>query len=60
MAEMRAIITTIQNENRELRKEVNRLKVTYEVPDGGGGQLTNSEKKAMRYTYTGPLPQFFA
>lgn len=42
MAEMRTIITTLQNENRELRKEVNRLKATYENPDGSGDCLTNT------------------
>lgn len=30
-----------------LRKEVNRLKATYEAPDGGDGHLTDTSKEAM-------------
>ncbi len=37
----------MQAEISELRKEVNRLKITYEGPGGNDGNLTNTNKKAM-------------
>jgi transcriptional regulator with XRE-family HTH domain len=37
----------MQAEMNDLRKEVNRLKATYEGPDGGVGHLTDTEKQAM-------------
>ncbi len=37
----------VDAEIKVLRAEVNRLKATYEAPDGGDGHLADAEKKAM-------------
>jgi len=39
--EMETKLESLQGENKKLRKEVNRLKATYEDPDGGEGNITN-------------------
>jgi len=38
---------TMQVEIKDLRKEVNRLKATYEGPGGKDGDLTNTDKKVI-------------
>lgn len=40
-------IEDLKAENIELRKEVNRLKATYEAPNGGDGHLAATSKEAM-------------
>jgi hypothetical protein len=37
----------MQAEIKELRKKVNRLKATYEGPNGNDGDLTNTDKKVI-------------
>ncbi len=45
--EIKALLDSLKAQFLELSKEVNRLKATYEAPNGGDGRLTNSEKQAM-------------
>ncbi|MFA5183322.1 MAG: helix-turn-helix domain-containing protein [Syntrophales bacterium] len=44
---LKSQIETVQTENKDLRKEVNRLKATYENPDGTDGRITNTSDQAM-------------
>lgn len=49
-ADLKSQFETLQAENRKLMQENNRLKSTYEAPDGDHGHLTaetDTEKKAM-------------
>jgi predicted nuclease with TOPRIM domain len=41
--ELEKKLGAVQEENTSLRKEVNRLRATYEGDDGDGGQLVNGE-----------------
>lgn len=42
LEEMEGTIKTLQEDNKTLRKEVNRLTATYENPEGRDGSLTNT------------------